>query len=151
MRLAYKNDTVITIRECKSIPSIGILSFGVKLDWEKLNENNYFEVSDNPVYDPVTQYLGAYKLIENKAVRQVINKTFVTLEEEKAKKIKQLNEHYQQIIHDEVYPWGERAAFGDVVPQEIQDLRNNLRTECNTKEAEINALAELREVVSYGW
>ena len=148
MKLAYKKNDKITIRNYKSIPKIGVLSFGTVIDWELLNENNYFEVSQDPTYDKVMQQLGAYEIVENKAVKQVINKLLGTIEEEKAKKVKELNDIYQERISKAFYPWAERSNY-EPIPEAVSQARLILVNECHGKEAEINALTELREVVSY--
>ena len=149
MKLAYKESNKITIRNYKSIPKIGVISFGDIIDWKLLNESNYFEVSEDSTYDPIMQHLGAYEIIDDKAVRQVINNDFGTIEYEKKKKIKEAKSFCNSELSSTDWYITREAETGIKTPQEIKDIRAFLRDECNRKEAEINALTELREVVSY--
>jgi len=157
MKLAYKEGNKIIIRNYKSIPKIGVLSFGDIIDWKLLNESNYFEVSEDHICDPIMQYLGAYEIVENKAIRTVIDKQFGTLAEEKAKKIKEIKlqcfnklEETKWYIERLVDPTSLKE-----IPQNILDERQLHRDECNRKEAEIldiyegTELSSIKKVLEY--
>lgn len=148
MRLAYKIGEKLTVRDYRSLPKIGVLSFGEVVDWELLNQNNYYEVVVDPTFNPITQILGGYKIIENKAIREVVDKTFGTLEEEKVKKISELNSVYQKRISEVFYPWGERGHY-DPIPEDVAQARLTLVNECHAKEAYINTLETIEEVLTY--
>jgi len=151
IKIAYSNNGLITVRSYKfgAYLKHAHVYVGAEPYWKLLNENNYFEVSEDPTYDPIMQYLGAYEIVENKAIRTVINKTFGTIEDEKKKKIKEV----KQKCYDLMQPtdWYDLRFLkrGIEIPEEIQQERDLHISECNRKEAEINALTELREVVGY--
>jgi len=149
MKLAKQINGQLQVRNFKTIPELGIYAIGAAIDVEKLNSHGYYEVSHDPIYDDVLQHLGAYELIEKKAVRQVINRQFGTIEEEKEKKISGLKAHYNQLLEKTDWYFTRKSETGKEVPQTILDERGLLRSECDTKEAEINALTELREVLIY--
>jgi len=151
MILAELKNGVVNIKEFKNIPELGMYAIGDHLNEELLNSKGYYCLGEDPVFDPIMQYLGAYEIAGNKAVRKIENKIFATIEEEKANKIKELNDFYQDKISKAIFPWQEKAAFGEIIPEEIKQIRIDLVSECHSKELVIKALTELREVINYGW
>ena len=151
IKIAHKENEAVTVRSYKigAYLKNARTYVGVNPLWKKLNESNYFEVSEDPTYDPIMQYLGAYEIVENKAIRTVIDKQFGTLAEEKAKKIKQVKQQCEQLLSP-TDKWVLRKFERNIeIPQESQEERALILSECNRKEAEILAITELREVVSY--
>jgi len=108
-----------------------------------------------PDYDSNTQYLGDLELGEvTKAgdivfTYPVIDKTWSqTVAELKSNKIESLKSIYNRKLSETDW-YIVRAQEGIAAPQDIIDARADLRTECATKEDEINALTTKKSVVSY--
>ena len=149
MKLAELKNGKLKVKEFKNIPELGIYSIGENINEDLLNSKGYYCLSDNPIYDSVMQHLGDYEIKNGKAIRTIVDKEFGTIEEEKDKKIKQLNTAYRQKISEAVYPWQEKASFGEIIPDEIKQIRLDIISECHSKELAIKGLTELREVLTY--
>ncbi|QDP48324.1 MAG: hypothetical protein Tp1111SUR761211_8 [Prokaryotic dsDNA virus sp.] len=104
-----------------------------------------------PSYDSNTQYLGDIEWDADNSVftYSVIDRTWSqTVAELKANKIENLKSIYNRKLSETDW-YIIRAQEGIAAPQNILDARAALRTECATKEDEINALTTKKAVVSY--
>jgi hypothetical protein len=104
-----------------------------------------------PSCDSATQYLGDLEWDGDASVftYPVIDRTWSqTVAELKESKIKNLKSIYGRKLSETDW-YIIRAQEGIAAPQEITDARAALRTDCATKEDEINALTTKKAVVSY--
>ncbi len=104
-----------------------------------------------PSYDSATQYLGDLEWDGDASVftYPVIDRTWSqTVAELKESKIANLKSLYNRKLAETDW-YIIRSQEGISAPQEILDARVSLRTDCETKEAEINALSTKKAVVSY--
>ena len=116
-------------------------------DWEAAG---FYDVV-SPSYDSATQYLGDLEWDGDASVftYPVIDRTWSqTVAELKESKIKNLKSIYGRKLSETDW-YIIRAQEGIAAPQEIIDARAALRTDCATKEDEINALTTKKAVVSY--
>ena len=116
-------------------------------DWE---EAGFYDVV-TPDYDSATQKLGDLEWDSDSSTftYPVINKTWTqTVAELKESKIANLKSIYNRKLAETDW-YIIRAQEGIAAPQDVIDARAALRTECGTKEAEINALTTKKAVVSY--
>jgi hypothetical protein len=116
-------------------------------DWEAAG---FYDVV-TPDYDSATQKLGDLEWDADSSTftYPVINKTWTqTVAELKESKIANLKSIYNRKLSETDW-YIIRAQEGIAAPQEVLDARAALRTECGTKEAEINALTTKKAVVSY--
>ena len=105
-----------------------------------------------PDYDSATQKLGdlEWDADSNTFTYPVINKTWTqTVAELKEAKIANLKAIYNRKLSETDWYIVREAEGGTATPQSILDDRAALRTECGTKEAEINALTTKKAAVSY--
>jgi hypothetical protein len=105
----------------------------------------------SPSYDSATQHLGDLEWDADSSVftYPVIDKTWSqTVAELKESKIANLKSLYGRKLSETDW-YIIRAQEGIAAPQDIIDARAALRTECATKEDEINALSTKKAVVSY--
>lgn len=105
----------------------------------------------SPSYDSATQYLGDLEWDGDASVftYPVIDRTWSqTVAELKTSKIENLKSIYGRKLSETDW-YIIRAQEGIAAPQEIIDARAALRTDCATKEDEINALTTKKAVVSY--
>lgn len=104
-----------------------------------------------PSHDSNTQYLGDLEWDADNSVftYPVIDRTWSqTVAELKAGKIENLKSIYNNKLSETDW-YIIRAQEGIAAPQDIIDARAALRTECATKEDEINALSTKKAVVSH--
>jgi hypothetical protein len=116
-------------------------------DWE---EAGFYDVV-TPDYDSATQKLGDLEWDADSSTftYPVINKTWTqTVAELKESKIASLKSIYNRKLSETDW-YIIRAQEGIAAPQDVIDARAALRTECGTKEAEINAKTTKAAVVSY--
>jgi len=116
-------------------------------EWE---EAGFYDVV-SPSYDSATQHLGDLEWDADSSVftYPVIDKTWSqTVAELKESKIANLKSLYGRKLSETDW-YIIRAQEGIAAPQDIIDARAALRTECATKEDEINALSTKKAVVSY--
>jgi hypothetical protein len=115
--------------------------------WE---EAGFYDVV-TPDYDSAIQYLGDLEWDADSSTftYPVINKTWSeTVAELKESKIADLKNIYNRKLSQTDW-YIIRAQEGIAAPQDIIDARAALRTECETKEAEINALTTKAAIASY--
>ena len=117
-------------------------------EWE---EAGFYDVV-TPDYDSATQNLGDLEWDANSSTftYPVINKTWTqTVAELKESKIANLKSIYNRKLAETDWYIIRASEGGTATPQSILDDRAALRTECGTKEAEINAKTTKAAVVSY--
>lgn len=105
-----------------------------------------------PSYDSATQKLGDLEWDADSSTftYPVINKTWTqTVAELKEAKIANLKAIYNRKLSETDWYIVREAEGGTATPQSILDDRAALRTECGTKEGEINAKTTKAAVVSY--
>ena len=115
--------------------------------WE---EAGFYDVV-TPDYDSAIQYLGDLEWDADSSTftYPVINKTWSeTVAELKESKIADLKNIYNRKLSQTDW-YIIRAQEGIAAPQDVIDARAALRTECETKEAEINALTTKAAIASY--
>ena len=116
-------------------------------DWEAAG---FYDVV-TPSYDSAIQYLGDLEWDADSSTftYPVINRTWSqTVAELKEEKIASLKAIYNRKLAETDW-YIIRAQEGVAAPQEVLDARAALRTECETKEGEINALTTKAAIASY--
>ena len=105
-----------------------------------------------PSYDSATQKLGDLEWDADSSTftYPVINRTWTqTVAELKEAKIANLKAIYNRKLSETDWYIVREAEGGTATPQSILDDRAALRTECGTKEGEINALTTKAAIASY--
>ena len=141
---AIKRYTTIPKAWGNTIGGFDLLS---STEWEAAG---FYDVV-SPSYDSATQYLGDLEWDGDASVftYPVIDRTWSqTVAELKESKIENLKSIYGRKLSETDW-YIIRAQEGIAAPQEIIDARAALRTDCATKEDEINALTTKKAVVSY--
>jgi hypothetical protein len=141
---AIKRYTTIPKAWGNTIGGFDLLS---STEWEAAG---FYDVV-SPSYDSATQYLGDLEWDGDASVftYPVIDRTWSqTVAELKTSKIENLKSIYGRKLSETDW-YIIRAQEGIAAPQEITDARAALRTDCATKEDEINALTTKKAVVSY--
>jgi hypothetical protein len=141
---AIKRYTTIPKAWGNTIGGFDLLS---STEWEAAG---FYDVV-SPSYDSATQYLGDLEWDGDASVftYPVIDRTWSqTVAELKESKIENLKSIYNRKLSETDW-YIIRAQEGIAAPQEIIDARAALRTDCATKEDEINALTTKKAVVSY--
>ena len=141
---AIKRYTTIPKAWGNTIGGFNLLS---STEWEAAG---FYDVV-SPSYDSATQYLGDLEWDGDASVftYPVIDRTWSqTVAELKTSKIENLKSIYGRKLSETDW-YIIRAQEGIAAPQEITDARAALRTDCATKEDEINALTTKKAVVSY--
>ena len=116
-------------------------------DWEAAG---FYDVV-TPSYDSAIQYLGDLEWDADSSTftYPVIDRTWSqTVAELKESKIANLKSIYNRKLSETDW-YIIRSQEGTSAPQDVLDARAALRTECATKEGEINALTTKKAVVSY--
>tara|TARA_X000001382_G_scaffold125863_1_gene111848 strand:- start:63 stop:533 length:471 start_codon:yes stop_codon:yes gene_type:complete len=142
---AIKKYTTIPKAWGNTIGGFDLLS---STEWEA---SGFYDVF-TPNYNSNTQYLGdlEFDSENNVFTYPVINKTWTqTVAELKSQKIKNLKGIYNRKLAETDWVIVRDTELGNTTDQSILDDRAALRTECTTKEAEINALTTKKAVVSY--
>jgi hypothetical protein len=121
-----------------------------KLTSSEWQEAGFYDVV-TPDYDSAIQKLGDLEWDADSSTftYPVINKTWTqTVAELKESKIDELKDLYnRKLVQTDWYII--RAQEGIAAPQDVIDARAALRTECATKEGEINALTTKAAIASY--
>ena len=121
-----------------------------KLTSSEWQEAGFYDVV-TPDYDSAIQKLGDLEWDADSSTftYPVINKTWTqTVAELKESKIDELKDLYnRKLVQTDWYII--RAQEGIAAPQEVLDARAVLRTDCATKEGEINALTTKAAIASY--
>ena len=140
------------IKRYTSLPKSfkNIINFHLLSDSEVESYGFYNVVT--PSYNSATQHLGDLEWDADNSVftYPVIDKTWPqTLAELKEAKIESLKAIYNRKLSETDWYIVREAEGGTATPQSILDDRTALRTECGTKEGEINAKTTKAAVVSY--
>ena len=138
------------IKRFTSLPKVWKDDNGVHLNITDGAAYGFYPIV-TPSYDSTTQYLGDLDWDADASVftYPVIDRTWSqTVAELKTSKIENLKSIYGRKLSETDW-YIIRAQEGIAAPQEIIDARAALRTDCATKEDEINALTTKKAVVSY--
>ena len=118
---------------------------------EEVKEYGFYNVV-NPDFDNATQNFGDIYFDENNEVFTYSVEDIVfneTLAELKESKIESLKEYTNEKLSETDWYVIRKVERDIDIPQDIQDARNTILSEHNTKESEINALSTKKSVVSY--
>jgi hypothetical protein len=138
------------IKRFTSLPKVWKDDNGVHLNITDGAAYGFYPIA-TPSYDSTTQYLGDLEWDADSSTftYPVIDRSWTqTVAELKESKIANLKSIYNRKLEQTDW-YIIRAQEGIAAPQEIIDARAALRTECATKEDEINALTTKKAVVSY--
>jgi len=138
------------IKRFTSLPKVWKDDNGVHLNITDGAAYGFYPIV-TPSYDSTTQYLGDLNWDADASVftYPVIDRSWTqTVAELKESKIANLKSIYNRKLEQTDW-YIIRGQEGIAAPQEIIDARAALRTECATKEDEINALTTKKAVVSY--
>lgn len=138
------------IKKYTSLPKVWKDDNGVHLNITDGAAFGFYPIV-TPEYNSATQYLGDIQWDEDSGVftYPVIDRTWnQTLAELKESKIANLKDLYNRKLSETDW-YIIRSQEGTSAPQDVLDARAALRTECATKEDEINALTTKKAVVSY--
>ena len=138
------------IKRFTSLPKVWKDDNGVHLNITDGAAYGFYPIV-TPSYDSTTQYLGDLNWDADSSTftYPVIDRTWSqTVAELKTSKIENLKSIYGRKLSETDW-YIIRAQEGIAAPQDIIDDRAALRTECATKEDEINALTTKKAVVSY--
>lgn len=148
--IAQVVDDVVTVKNRKSIPELGILCGLHDADETILNDAGYYFTEDVE-YDSVMQTLGLWAIDEdNKARRPIISKEF-DIDDEKVKKIQRADGKCKTDVHNMVYLDMEKNFFdpSHEMPEEVSVARLARIAAFNGIKDEINALVTAEEVVKF--
>lgn len=123
------------------------LQYSSDSDLQALGFYDIVKPSTNP-----SQELGAIEWDADNSVftYPVVNKTYSeTVAKLKTKKIENLKYIYNNKLAKTDWYVIRASEGGSAMPSDITTERGNLRTECETKEAEINALSTKASIVDY--
>ena len=138
------------IKKFTSLPKVWKDDNGVHLNITDGQEYGFYPIV-TPSYNSATQYLGDLEWDADASVftYPVIDRTWSqTVAELKESKIANLKSIYNRKLSETDW-YIIRSQEGISAPQDVLDARAALRTECATKEGEINALTTKKAVVSY--
>ena len=154
MKAINKNGKIIIYQ---GVPQSFTSSQGVHLNAPNMSEQalkdaGLFDVIISSEYDERIHDLGEiYWDAENTVFRKdlIVKEIIQTLDELKTNKIN----HFKAIVNSELQKtdWYviRKADNNDAIPEDIQTIRTDLRTQSATVENEINALTTKKEVVLY--
>ena len=138
------------IKRFTSLPKVWKDDNGVHLNITDGAAYGFYPIV-TPSYDSTTQYLGDLNWDADSSTftYPVIDRTWSqTVAELKESKIANLKSIYNRKLEQTDW-YIIRAQEGIAAPQDIIDARAALRTDCATKEDDINALTTKKAVVSY--
>ena len=139
------------IKRFTSLPKVWKDDNGVHLNITDGAAYGFYPIL-TPSYDSAIQKLGDLEWDADSSTftYPVINKTWTqTVAELKEAKIENLKAIYNRKLSETDWYIVREAEGGTAAPQSILDDRTALRTECGTKEGEINAKTTKAAVVSY--
>lgn len=142
-----------TIKVYSTLPkSYGSIIGGFDLlSNSKLQEYGFYDVVV-PAYDSRIQELGNiyFDSDSSQFTYPVSNKDWTeSLADLKAAKIGELKAIYNFKLSQTDWYVTRKSEKGTAIPSDIQTERDDLRTECNTHEAAINAKTAKEQIVSY--
>ena len=138
------------IKKFTSLPKVWKDDNGVHLNITDGQAFGFYPIV-SPSYNSATQYLGDLEWDADSSTftYPVIDKTWSqTVAELKESKIANLKSLYNRKLSETDW-YIIRSQEGTSAPQDVLDARAALRTDCTTKEGEINALTTKKAVVSY--
>ena len=136
------------IKKFTSLPKVWKDDNGVHLNITDGQAFGFYPVV-SPSYNSATQYLGDLEWDGDKFTYPVIDRTWSqTVAELKESKIANLKSLYNRKLSETDW-YIIRSQEGTSAPQDVLDARAALRSDCTTKEGEINALTTKKAVVSY--
>lgn len=147
MKAINVDGTIKTYSNLKSYGGAIGLQYASDSDLEAMGFYDVVTPSTNP-----SQELGAIEWDEDNNVftYPVVNKTYSqTLAELKTQKIENLKAIYNGKLSKTDWYVVRAAEGGSGIPSDIATERSDLRTECATKESEINAKTTKAQVVDY--
>ncbi len=147
MKAINIDGTIKTYSNVKSFGGAIGLQYASDSDLEALGFYDVVTPSTNP-----SQELGAIKWDSKNKVftYPVKNKTYsLSVAELKTQKIENLKHIYGSKLGKTDWYVVRAAEGGTAVPSDIATERSDLRTECATKEAEINALSTKSSIIDY--
>ena len=119
---------------------------------EVLEAEGFYDVQNPEGYDPRIHSLTTLSFDSENSlfVYSKTNKTWTeSLAELKANKVSALKSIYNSKLSKTDWIIVRDAELGNTTEQSVKDSREALRTECATKEAEINALTSKANVITY--
>jgi len=140
-----------TIKTFSSVPK----SWGGKIGLQYASDSDLEALGFYDVEQPTKKESQEYGDIEwdsanSRFTYPVNNKTYTqTVAELKEQKIANLKAMYNSKLSDTDWYVTRKQEKGTAIPSDIQTQRDNLRTECATKESEINAKTTKAGVVDY--
>jgi len=135
------------IKTFSKIPSVWNDENGTHLN---IKEGFGFLDVVTPTYDSRIEELSAIKLVGNVYTYDVIDRAVVqTLAELKTQKIDNLKNLIGSQLEKTDWFVIRQMDSGEIAPQEIIDIRAELRTQSNTIGAEIKALTTKKAVLTY--
>ncbi len=135
------------IKTFSKIPSVWNDENGLHLN---IKEGFGFLDVVTPTYDSRIEELSAIKLVGNVYTYDVIDRVIVqTLAELKTQKIDNLKNLIESQLEKTDWFVIRQMDSGEIAPQEIIDIRAELRTQSNTIGAEIKALTTKKAVLTY--
>ena len=147
MKAINIDGTIKTYSNVKSFGGAIGLQYASDSDLEALGFYDVVTPSTNP-----SQELGAIKWDADNSVftYSVKNKTYsLSVAELKTQKIENLKAIYGSKLGTTDWYVVRAAEGGTAIPSDIATERSNLRTQCASKEAEINALSTKASIVDY--
>lgn len=142
-----------TIKVYSTLPkSYGSIIGGFNLLSDSDLEGHGFYDVAVPAYDSRIQELGNiyFDSDSSQFTYPVSNKDWTeSLADLKVAKVKQLKDIYNSKLAKTDWYVTRKSEKGAAIPSDIQTERDDLRTECNTHEAAINAKTTKRQVESY--
>lgn len=139
------------IKKFSSVPK----SWGNKMGLQYATDSDLEDIGFYDIHEPSkneSQEYGDLQWSEDNSRFEypVQNKTFSqTLAELKEQKIAQLEYIYNEELSKTDWQVTKLLELGESIPSDLANERAALRTECNTKEDEINALTTKAAVVDY--
>jgi hypothetical protein len=141
-----------TIKTYRQVPKTykNIINFHLLSDSD-LETHGFYDVH-RPTFNENTQELGdiEWDSANSRFTYPVSNKTFSqSLADMKAQKIKNLKAIYNSQLAETDWYVTRKQEKNTAIPSAITTKRDNLRSECATKEAEINAKTTKAQVANY--
>jgi len=140
-----------TIKKFTALPKVWTDENGTHLNITDGASFGFYPVV-TPTYNNATQSLGdiAWDADASVFTYPVIDKVWTqTLEEMKVAKVAALKSLYHAEYEKTDWYYIRLTATGEAVPQGVIDARANFKTDCDAREAEINALTTQTEVAEY--
>jgi len=118
---------------------------------EKKKKAGYYPY-EPPVFDHITEQLGELYFDQEREVvsRHVVAKQ-LDISAEKEKKIKQLHRHVTALLRSTDQYYVRYQERNKPIPDYIQSERDYIHSECDRMKAEIIALSDAKNVITYNY